>query len=244
MERSTSANDIVSVFLKTGTTNPPGLATATLTSQYSRYTISFVSSSMYAFTAGNSCSAAVEAFTKALMKPNFTPCFSKNDSLYFLRVSIKLLISTSWNVVNIAAVFWASLRRAATRWRIRDILVRRSVRCPRKAVAVAANGTAGAGGGVAGAVGGGVGGAAAATGGAGAAAAGAAAAGATTSGVGAEVGASEGTASESMRYNGLPTSTTSSISPIISTMAPASVARISTDTLSVSTTTTTSSACT
>mmetsp|Transcript_24476 Transcript_24476/g.97102 ORF Transcript_24476/g.97102 Transcript_24476/m.97102 type:complete len:211 (+) Transcript_24476:1603-2235(+) len=140
---STSANDMVSALRRTGTTRPFGEATATETSQYSRYTVSLVASSMYALTAGTSCSAAVEALTKADMKPSLTPWTFSNSSLHRLRDAMRLLMSHSWNVVSIAHVFCASLRRSAMRCRMRDILTRVSARDA--AVLAAAPGSGGGG---------------------------------------------------------------------------------------------------
>jgi len=64
---------------------------------------------MTAFTIGYSFNAYVDARKNGLMNPSLTPCFfSKVSPISFLRV-MKLLISISLNVVNIAAVFYASL---------------------------------------------------------------------------------------------------------------------------------------
>src|SRR4051812_27211637 len=56
-------------------------------------------------------------------------------------------MSTSLNVVSMAAVFWASLRRRATVWRRRDIRTRSSRRSPEGEDAAAAAGGGGGGGG-------------------------------------------------------------------------------------------------
>ena len=66
---------------------------------------------------GYNLSARVVASVKKLIKPNFTPCFSKNSSLYSLRKSKIGFISTSLKVVSIAVSFFtvtnllANLRR-------------------------------------------------------------------------------------------------------------------------------------
>mmetsp|Transcript_5901 Transcript_5901/g.7445 ORF Transcript_5901/g.7445 Transcript_5901/m.7445 type:complete len:320 (-) Transcript_5901:361-1320(-) len=244
---STSAKFISSVFRNTGTTKPLGLATATLISTNSLYTISCASSSIYAFTAGISWRLMVDALIKHDMKPSFTPCFFAKSSLYLDRRDMREDISTSWKVVRRAAVFCADLRRSATRFRRVDIFVRRSVRFPvigsTVHEVVGGAGVAGGGGGV-GAAGAAAGGAAAAAGGASGAAAASGTAAASGSGAVSAAGAappSGASASVSIRNKLLPTSTTSSISPKISTIFPGSVARTSTETLSVSSTTTTSS---
>mmetsp|Transcript_16096 Transcript_16096/g.25088 ORF Transcript_16096/g.25088 Transcript_16096/m.25088 type:complete len:208 (-) Transcript_16096:94-717(-) len=177
------------------------------------------------------------------MKPSFTPCFSRKASLCLLLSSIRYPISTSWKVVSMAAVFCASFNLVATRWRMRDILTRFSVRL---SVPLGFGGAAVGAGFAAGGDGGGTG--FSATGGAVAA-----------SGSGAEVGAetgggvsssrtepppSLGLPSVSILKRSCPTSTTSSISPRISVITPSSGARTSTLTLSVSSTITTSSALT
>ena len=56
------------------------------------------------------------------MKPSFTPCFFSNSSLYWLRICITAPMSTSLNVVSIAAVFCASFSRRAMVWRSLVIL--------------------------------------------------------------------------------------------------------------------------
>src|SRR5271166_1119654 len=72
------------------------------------------SPSISALTAGNSFSAATQALTKNDMKPRRTPsCFFSNASRYSARSVITADMSTSLKVVNIAAVFCASFRRAA-----------------------------------------------------------------------------------------------------------------------------------
>jgi aromatic ring-opening dioxygenase catalytic subunit (LigB family) len=70
--------------------------------------------------------AWMQARTKKPMKPIFTPCFFSNRSLYWLRMCITALMSTSLNVVSMAAVFCASLRRRAMVCRRRDIRTRSS----------------------------------------------------------------------------------------------------------------------
>ena len=47
------------------------------------------------------------------MKPSFTACFFSNRSRYWFLSAITALMSTSLNVVSMAAVFCASLRRRA-----------------------------------------------------------------------------------------------------------------------------------
>src|SRR5436853_174690 len=69
--------------------------------------------SISALTDGISLRACTQARTKKLMKPSFTPFRFSNSSLYWLRVCITALMSTSLKVVSMAAVFWASLRRRA-----------------------------------------------------------------------------------------------------------------------------------
>mmetsp|Transcript_19577 Transcript_19577/g.29108 ORF Transcript_19577/g.29108 Transcript_19577/m.29108 type:complete len:207 (+) Transcript_19577:681-1301(+) len=176
------------------------------------------------------------------MKPSFTPCFSRKASLCLPLSSIKYPISTSWKVVSMAAVFCASFNLVATRWRMRDILTRFSVR---SSVPLGFGGAVGAGF----AAGGGGGGTGFSTTG------GAVTASGSAAGVGAEAGGavsssrtepppSLGLPSVSILNRSCPTSTTSSISPRISVMTPSSGARTSTLTLSVSSTITTSSALT
>ena len=82
--------------------------------------------SISALTAGISFSAWMQAFTKKPMKPSFTPWRFSNSSLYWFRSSMIALMSTSLNVVSMAAVFCASLRRRAMVWRSRVILTRSS----------------------------------------------------------------------------------------------------------------------
>ena len=73
-----------------------------------------------------SLSACTQARTKKPMKPSFTPCFFSNNSLYWLRSAITLVMSTSLKVVSMAAVFCASFRRRAMVWRSRVIFTRSS----------------------------------------------------------------------------------------------------------------------
>src|SRR5690606_4741856 len=80
--------------------------------------------SIIPFTAGNCLRAAVAALVKKLMKPRPTPCFSLNESLYFLRISITALISTSLKVVSMAVVFLAATSREAIVLRRPDIFSR------------------------------------------------------------------------------------------------------------------------
>ena len=82
--------------------------------------------SISALTAGMSFSAWITALVKKPMKPSFTPCFFSNTSLYWLRRSITALMSTSLNVVSMAAVFCASFRRRAMVWRSFVIFTRSS----------------------------------------------------------------------------------------------------------------------
>ena len=72
----------------------------------------------------------MEAFTKKDIKPSFTPCFFKKSSLYALRSSIARVISHSWKVFNIAAVFWAPFNRSAIVLRILVSFSRCSSRFP------------------------------------------------------------------------------------------------------------------
>ena len=60
------------------------------------------------------------------MKPSLTPCRFSNSSLYSLRIAITALMSTSLNVVSIAAVFCASFSRRAMVWRSRVMRTRSS----------------------------------------------------------------------------------------------------------------------
>jgi len=53
-------------------------------------------------------------------------------------------MSTSWNVVSMAAVFWLSFRRSAMRWRMRFMGTRVSVRAPAAAAGAASAGAAAA----------------------------------------------------------------------------------------------------
>mmetsp|Transcript_5981 Transcript_5981/g.12105 ORF Transcript_5981/g.12105 Transcript_5981/m.12105 type:complete len:251 (-) Transcript_5981:101-853(-) len=62
------------------------------------------------------------------MKPSLTSCFFRNASLYRLRSSMIPVMSISLYVVRIAAVFWESLRRSAMRRRMRLMGTRRSMR--------------------------------------------------------------------------------------------------------------------
>mmetsp|Transcript_84776 Transcript_84776/g.182832 ORF Transcript_84776/g.182832 Transcript_84776/m.182832 type:complete len:327 (-) Transcript_84776:144-1124(-) len=76
------------------------------------------------------------------MNPSFTPCFFSNSSLCILRISMRGPMSTSWKVVNMAAVFWASFSLCAMRCLMRVIFTRVS---PRLFLAGAAEEPAGAG---------------------------------------------------------------------------------------------------
>src|SRR5581483_1862714 len=69
--------------------------------------------SISALTAGISLSAWMLALTKKPMKPSFTPWRFSNRSLYSFLSLMMALMSTSLNVVSMAAVFWASLSRRA-----------------------------------------------------------------------------------------------------------------------------------
>ena len=102
------------------------------------------SPSISALTAGNSFSAATAAFTKKLMKPSFWPCRFSNASLYSARSPITAPISTSLKVVSIAAVFCASFRRRAMVWRRRVIFTRSSPPSSGRAEALAAGAAAAA----------------------------------------------------------------------------------------------------
>ena len=95
------------------------------------------SPSISALTAGISRSAWMQAFTKKPMKPSFTPWRFSNSSLYSVRSFMIALMSTSLNVVSIAAVFCASLRRRAMVWRSRVMRTRSS-----RAASLAAAGSA------------------------------------------------------------------------------------------------------
>src|SRR6185437_13334982 len=77
------------------------------------------------------------------MKPSFTPCFFSNRSLYLARRSITGFMSTSLNVVSMAAVFCASLSRRAMVVRRRVIFTRSS-----RASSAAATGPRAAGAGI------------------------------------------------------------------------------------------------
>ena len=68
----------------------------------------------------------MQAFTKKPMKPSFTPWRFSNSSLYSFRSFMTALMSTSLNVVSMAAVFCASLRRRAMVWRSRVMRTRSS----------------------------------------------------------------------------------------------------------------------
>eukprot|EP00982_Pelagococcus_subviridis_P009825 30948-Pelagococcus_subviridis.AAC.4 len=65
-----------------------------------------------AFTAGVCRSAFDAALMKHDMNPSFTPCVSVNASLYSARIAIRLDMLISLNVVSIAYVFCADLRRS------------------------------------------------------------------------------------------------------------------------------------
>lgn len=90
---SMSAKLSVSQLRSTGTNNPLGVATATEMSMNSLYTISLPS--ITAFTTGCSYIADTQAFTKKLMKPNFTLCFLTNSSCNSFLSSMTPLMSTS-----------------------------------------------------------------------------------------------------------------------------------------------------
>ena len=66
----------------------------------------------------------MQALTKKLMKPSFTPWRFSNTSLYSLRSAMTWLMSTSLKVVSMAAVFCASFSRRAMVWRRRVIRTR------------------------------------------------------------------------------------------------------------------------
>src|SRR5260370_23936425 len=82
--------------------------------------------SISALTDGISLRPCTQARTKKLMKPSFTPYFFSIISLYWLRVWITVLMSTSLKVVSMAAVFGASLRRRAIVCRKRVMRTRSS----------------------------------------------------------------------------------------------------------------------
>jgi hypothetical protein len=82
--------------------------------------------SISALTAGTSRSAWMHAFTKKPMKPSFTWWRFSNRSLYSPRSFMIALMSTSLNVVSMAAVFCASFSRRAMVWRRRDRRTRSS----------------------------------------------------------------------------------------------------------------------
>mmetsp|Transcript_54636 Transcript_54636/g.119661 ORF Transcript_54636/g.119661 Transcript_54636/m.119661 type:complete len:306 (+) Transcript_54636:669-1586(+) len=175
---------------------------------------------MTAFTPGICCKAKALAFTNADMNPKRTPCVDSKTSLYCLRRSMMPVMSTSWKVVSMAVVFWASFRRFAMANRMRFIFTRRSGG-PAAAAAAGAAGAAAAGAAAAGAAA--FAGAAAAGVGAAAAACGAAAAafgGASPPGV--------------IFARTWPTSTVSSALAMISVSVPLSRALTSVLTLSVS----------
>ena len=92
-----------------------------------------------------SFSAMHAAFTKKPMKPSRTPCFFSNRSLYLARASITALISTSLNVVSIAALFCASFSRRAIVWRRRVMRTRSSLRPVEAATDGVATGVSAAG---------------------------------------------------------------------------------------------------
>src|ERR1700722_15485991 len=71
--------------------------------------------SISALTEGTSFKACTQARTKKLMKPSFTPFFFSNRSLYWLRVCITALMSTSLKVVSMAGGFCGSLSGRARR---------------------------------------------------------------------------------------------------------------------------------
>src|ERR1700712_3314786 len=73
-----------------------------------------------------SFSACTQALVKKPMKPSLAPCFFSNTSLYWARIAMMWLMSTSLKVVSIAAVFCTSLRRRAMVWRSRVIFTRSS----------------------------------------------------------------------------------------------------------------------
>src|SRR6478736_2649179 len=80
--------------------------------------------SIWALIAGMSLSAWTTALVKKDMKPSFTPFFFTKSSWYLARRAITADISTSLNVVSIAASCWAATRREAIVWRSLLILVR------------------------------------------------------------------------------------------------------------------------
>src|SRR6267378_4206975 len=71
-----------------------------------------------------SFSACTQALVKKPINPSLLPCFFSNTSLYWARIAMMWLISTSLKVVSIAAVFCTSLRRRAMVWRSRVIFAR------------------------------------------------------------------------------------------------------------------------
>ena len=81
---------------------------------------------MTALTAGCSWSALDAAATKGPINPSLVPCFLTKTSWYFFLSVERFVMSTSLNVVSIAASFWASLSRWAMRLRMRVIATRRS----------------------------------------------------------------------------------------------------------------------
>src|SRR6202012_2509770 len=82
--------------------------------------------SISALAAGISFRAGTQALVKKPMKPSLLPCFFSNTSLYWARIAMTLVMSTSLKVVSIAAVFCTSLRRRAMVWRSRVIFTRSS----------------------------------------------------------------------------------------------------------------------
>src|ERR1044071_1173152 len=72
-----------------------------------------LSPSIWAFTAGTSFSACTTAFVKNDMKPSFSPCFFTKSSWYLARRPMTADMSTSLNVVSIAASCCAATRRCA-----------------------------------------------------------------------------------------------------------------------------------
>ena len=90
---SISANDKESASRITGTTNPVGVPAAMPIWTKFLYTISVPSISE--LTSGTSRSAWQQATVKKDIKPNFTPCFFKNKSLYSLRRAMTSVMSTS-----------------------------------------------------------------------------------------------------------------------------------------------------
>mmetsp|Transcript_11368 Transcript_11368/g.32536 ORF Transcript_11368/g.32536 Transcript_11368/m.32536 type:complete len:203 (+) Transcript_11368:535-1143(+) len=188
---------------------------------------------------------ANKAFADALKntdcKPNFEPWVFSKRSLYSLRKSMNLVMSTSLNVVSAACMFWADFKFRAMVERIRVNFTRfspRSVEPGAFDAGAAVDDTDAAGEGGPGEAGGfgGASGADALPGAAGAAPAAACAAGAGSlaGAVAPAAGDVRGAAATLMRQSGAPTWTVSSGFAKISTISPESGALTSIVTLSVS----------